>query len=50
MSKNKVGGHNAHHLRYADDTVLFPENKEDLRQLLDILQEKSRKEERDGIE
>ena len=30
-------------LRYADDTVLIPENKEDLRQLLTIFQEESRK-------
>ena len=30
-------------LRYADDTVLVPENKEDLRQLLTIFEEESRK-------
>ena len=30
-------------LRYADDTVLIPENKEDLRQLLMIFEEESRK-------
>ena len=30
-------------LRYADDTVLIPENKEDLRQLLTIFEEESRK-------
>ena len=29
-------------LRYADDTVLIPENKEDLRQLLTIFEEESR--------
>ena len=29
--------------RYADDTVLIPENKEDLRQLLTIFEEESRK-------
>ena len=29
--------------RYADDTVLIPENKEDLRQLLMIFEEESRK-------
>ena len=34
-----------HHLRYADDTVLIPENNEDLPQLLDNLEEKSRKKE-----
>ena len=30
-------------LRYADDTVLIPENKEDLGQLLTIFEEESRK-------
>ena len=30
-------------LRYADDTVLIPENKEDLRQFLTIFEEESRK-------
>ena len=30
-------------LRYADDTVLIPEKKEDLRQLLTIFEEESRK-------
>ena len=30
-------------LRYADDTVLIPENKEDLRQLLTIFEKESRK-------
>ena len=30
-------------LRYAEDTVLIPENKEDLRQLLTIFEEESRK-------
>ena len=29
-------------LRYADDTVLIPENKEDSRQLLTIVEEESR--------
>ena len=29
-------------LRYADDTVLIPENKEDSRQLLTIFEEESR--------
>ena len=41
----KVGGQNVHHLRYADDTVLIPENNEYLPQLLDILEEESRKKE-----
>ena len=44
----KVGGHNVHHLRYADDTVLIPENNEDLPQSLDILSRKQK--EKDGIE
>ena len=39
----KVGGHNIHRLRYADHTVLIPEKKKDLPQLLDILEEESRK-------
>ena len=39
----KVGGLNLNNLRHADDTVLLPENKEDLRQLLDIIEEESRK-------
>ena len=39
----KVGGRNKHHLRYADDTGSILENKEDLRQLLDIFEEQSRK-------
>ena len=30
-------------MRHADDTVLMPENKEDLQQLLDIVEEESRK-------
>ena len=30
-------------LRYADDTVFIPENKEDLQQLLTIFEEESRK-------
>ena len=42
----KVGGHNVKNLRYADDTVLIAENKEDLlsmQQLLNIVGEESRK-------
>ena len=39
----KVREHNEHQLRYADDTVFTPEKKEVLRQLLDILEEESRK-------
>ena len=35
----KIGGHNLNNLRHADDTVLMPENKEDLQQLLDIVEE-----------
>ena len=39
----KVGGLNLNNLRHAADTVLMPENKEDLQQLLDIVEEESRK-------
>ena len=39
----KVGGHNVNNLRYADDTVLIAENKEDLHQFLDIVEEDSGK-------
>ena len=39
----KVGGHKLNNLRHADVTVLMPENKEDLQQLLDIVEEESRK-------
>ena len=39
----QVGGHNLNNLRHADDTVLLPKNKEDLQQLLDIVEEESRK-------
>ena len=39
----KVGGLNLNNLRHANDTVLMPENKEDLQQLLDIVKEESRK-------
>ena len=35
----KVEGHNVNNLRYADDTVLIAENKDDLQQLLDIVEE-----------
>ena len=36
-------GHNVNNLRYANDTVLIAENKEDLQQLLDIIEEESSK-------
>ncbi|GFO19870.1 retrovirus-related pol polyprotein from type-1 retrotransposable element r2 [Plakobranchus ocellatus] len=39
----KVGGQNINNLRYADDTVLIAENKEDLQKLLNIVEEDSRK-------
>ncbi|GFO43596.1 retrovirus-related pol polyprotein from type-1 retrotransposable element r2 [Plakobranchus ocellatus] len=39
----KVGGKNINNLRYADDTVLIAENKEDLQKLLNIVEEESRK-------
>ncbi|GFO22537.1 endonuclease-reverse transcriptase [Plakobranchus ocellatus] len=39
----KVGGQNINNLRYADDTVLIAENKEDLQKLLNIVEEESKK-------
>ena len=42
-SRIKVGGHNVNNTRYTDDTLLIAENKEDLQQLLDIVEEESRK-------
>ncbi|GFO02086.1 endonuclease-reverse transcriptase [Plakobranchus ocellatus] len=39
----KVGGQNINNLRYADDTVLIAENKEDLQKLPNIIEEESRK-------
>ncbi|GFN92238.1 endonuclease-reverse transcriptase [Plakobranchus ocellatus] len=39
----KVGRQNINNLRYADDTVLIAENKEDLQKLLNIVEEESRK-------
>ncbi|GFO48185.1 retrovirus-related pol polyprotein from type-1 retrotransposable element r2 [Plakobranchus ocellatus] len=39
----KVGGQNINNLRYADDTVLIAENKEDLQKLLNIVEEESGK-------
>ncbi|GFO39360.1 retrovirus-related pol polyprotein from type-1 retrotransposable element r2 [Plakobranchus ocellatus] len=39
----KVGGQNINNLRYADDTVLITENKEDLQKLLNILKKKAEK-------
>ncbi|GFN86282.1 retrovirus-related pol polyprotein from type-1 retrotransposable element r2 [Plakobranchus ocellatus] len=39
----KVGGQNINNLRYAHDTVLIAENKEDLQKLLNIVEEESRK-------
>ncbi|GFO33982.1 retrovirus-related pol polyprotein line-1 [Plakobranchus ocellatus] len=39
----KVGRQNTNNLRYADDTVLIAENKEDLQKLLNIVEEESRK-------
>ncbi|GFO11605.1 retrovirus-related pol polyprotein from type-1 retrotransposable element r2 [Plakobranchus ocellatus] len=43
----KVGGQNINNLRYADDTVLIAENKEDLQKLLNIVEEESRKKEKE---
>ncbi|GFO30382.1 retrovirus-related pol polyprotein from type-1 retrotransposable element r2 [Plakobranchus ocellatus] len=39
----KVGGQSTNNLKYADDTVLIAENKEDLQKLLNIVEEESRK-------
>ena len=39
----KVGGHNGNDLRYADDFGLIAETKEDLQQLLDIVEEERSK-------
>ncbi|GFO01374.1 retrovirus-related pol polyprotein from type-1 retrotransposable element r2 [Plakobranchus ocellatus] len=39
----KVGGQNINNLRYADDTMLIAENKEDLQKLINIVEEESRK-------
>ncbi|GFN90606.1 endonuclease-reverse transcriptase [Plakobranchus ocellatus] len=39
----RVGGQNINNLRYADDTVVIAENKEDLQKLLNIVEEESRK-------
>ncbi|GFN86640.1 retrovirus-related pol polyprotein from type-1 retrotransposable element r2 [Plakobranchus ocellatus] len=39
----KVGGQSINNLRYADDTVLIAENREDLQKLLNIVEEESRK-------
>ncbi|GFO27738.1 hypothetical protein PoB_005424300 [Plakobranchus ocellatus] len=41
--RNNKGGQNISNLRYADDTVLIAENKEDLQKLLNIVEEESRK-------
>ncbi|GFN84653.1 endonuclease-reverse transcriptase [Plakobranchus ocellatus] len=39
----KVGEQNINNSRYADDTVLIAENKEDLQKLINIVEEESRK-------
>ena len=39
----KVGWHNINNLRYADDNVFIAENKEDLHELLNIIEEESNK-------
>ena len=37
----KIAGRNANHLRYADDTTLMAESKEELQSLLIIVKEES---------
>ncbi|GFS22584.1 endonuclease-reverse transcriptase [Elysia marginata] len=37
----KVGGYNVNNIKYADDTVLVAENKDDLQKLLNIVEEES---------
>ena len=46
----KIGGHSVNNLRYAHDTVLFAENKEDLQQLfmLDIFMKKAERKDWNG--
>ena len=39
----KVRGHSVNNLRYTDDTALIAENKEDLQQLLDAVEEECSK-------
>ena len=39
----KVRGHNVNNLRYPDDAALIAENKADLQQLIDIVEEESSK-------
>ena len=39
----KIAGRNINHLRYADDTTLMAESKEELKSLLMKLKEESRK-------
>ena len=39
----KIGGRNTNNLRYADDTILMAENKEELKSLLMKVKEESAK-------
>ena len=39
----KISGRNINNLRYADDTILMPENEEELKSLLMKVKEKSEK-------
>ena len=39
----KIGGHNVKNFRYAGDTLLNAENKEELQRLYDIVEGESRK-------
>ena len=40
---NKTGGRNINHLKYADDTALMAESKEELKSLLMRVKEESEK-------
>ena len=46
QARNKIGRRNINKLRYADDTTLMAESKEELRSLLMKVKEKS---EKDGL-
>ena len=43
MSDSKIAGRNINNLRYADDTTVMAENKEELKSLFTEVKEKSKK-------